>query len=98
MKYTPDQLTKLFQYAVNLFNDTMGEEYHIGDDGILLRFFTPNNGIAVYEDFCSTYFPHYLSEDYKRCEKFENISAEAFVGNRCDGVMIRAICPSPKRN
>ena len=96
MKYTQDQLTKLFQSAVDLFNDTMGEEYHIGEDGILIRFFTPDNGIAVYENFCNTYFPHHLKEDYKRREKFENISAEAFVGEKCDGVMIRADLPFPE--
>ena len=96
MKYTQDQLTDLFIQAVNLFNDTMGEEYKVGDDGIMLRFFTPDNGIEVYEDFCSTYFPHHLNEDYKRREKFENISAEAFVGERCDGVMVRADLPFPK--
>lgn len=30
MKYTQDQLTDLFIQAVNLFNDTMGEEYKVG--------------------------------------------------------------------
>ncbi len=96
MKYTQDQLTELFIHAVNLINDTMGEKYKVGDDGIILRFFTPDNGIKVYEDFCSTYFPHHLNEDYKRREKFENISAEAFVGEQCDGVMVRADLPFPE--
>lgn len=38
MKYTQDQLTELFTQAVNLFNETMGEEYKVGDDGIILCF------------------------------------------------------------
>ena len=96
MKYTQDQLTELFIQAVKLFNETMGEEYKVGDDGIMLRFFTPDNGIEVYEDFCSTYFPHHLKEDYKRREKFENISAEAFSSEHHDGVMVRADLPFPE--
>ena len=96
MKYTQDQLTELFIQAVNLFNETMGEEYSVGDNGIMLRFFTPDNGIEVYENFCGTYFPHHLNEDYKRREKFENISAEAFVGEHHDGVMVRADLPFPE--
>lgn len=96
MKYTQDQLTELFIQAVNLFNETMGEEYKVGDDGIMLRFFTPDNGIEIYEDFCSTYFPHHLKEDYKRREKFENISAEAFSSEHHDGVMVRADLPFPE--
>lgn len=38
MKYTQDQLTELFIQAVDLFNETMDEEYKVDDDGIMLRF------------------------------------------------------------
>lgn len=96
MKYTQEKLTELFSYAVDLFNETMDEEYTVGEGGIMLRFFTSDNGIQVYEDFCSTYFPHHLKEDYKRREKFENISAEAFVSEQYNGVMIRADLPFPE--
>lgn len=34
-----------------------------------------------------------MKEDYKRREKFENISAEAFGGEHHDGVMVRADLP-----
>jgi len=70
MKYTQEKLTELFSYAVDLFNETMDEEYTVGEGGIMLRFFTPDDGIQVCADFCSTYFPHHLNEDYKRREKF----------------------------
>ena len=96
MKHTQEKLTELFAYAVDLFNETMDEEYAVGEGGIMLRFFTPDNGIQVYEDFCSIYFPHHLKEDYNRREKFENISAEAFVSEQYDGVMIRADLPFPE--
>lgn len=55
MKHTQEKLTELFAYAVDLFNETMDEEYAVGESGIMLRFFTPDNGIQVYEDFCSIY-------------------------------------------
>ena len=89
MEHTKEKITELFSYAVELFNDTMGEEYSVGDNGIMLRFFTPDNGIEVYEKFCSTYFPIHLNEDYRYREKFENMAAEAFVSDGHMGVMLR---------
>lgn len=93
MKHTKEKITELFSYAVELFNDTMGEEYSVGDNGIMLRFFTPDNGIEVYEEFCSTYFPRHLNEDYRHREKFENMAAEAFASEGHKGVMIRTDLP-----
>lgn len=96
MKYTQEQLTQIFTDAITLFNETMGEEYSVGNDGIMLRFFAPENGVAVYEEFCGTYFPRFLKEDYHRPGKFEGISAEAFVSDEYAGVMFRADLPFPK--
>lgn len=96
MKYTQEQLTQIFTDAIELFNETMDEEYKAGDDGIMLRFFSPENGVAVYEDFCGTYFPHFLQEDYKRPGRFAGISAEAFVSETHAGVMFRADLPFQK--
>ncbi len=59
MKYTQEQLTQIFTDAIELFNETMDEEYKVGDDGIMLRFFRPENGVAVYEDLCGANFPHF---------------------------------------
>lgn len=87
MKYTQEQLTQIFINAIELFNETRGEEYKVSDDGLMLRFFTFQNGVEVYEDFCGTYFPHYLKENYKRPGRFAGISAEAFVSENHTGVM-----------
>ena len=34
MKYTQEKLTELFTYAVDLFNETIDEEYAVGKGGI----------------------------------------------------------------
>lgn len=96
MKYTQERRTELFTQAVNLFNETMDEDYKVGNDGIMIRFFTPENGEEVYEDFCSTYFPNHLEENYKNREKYENMAAEAFVREQYNGVMIRSDLPFPE--
>lgn len=96
MKYTQEQLTEIFMDAVELFNETMDEDYEVCKDGIMIRFFTPKNGMEVYEEFCSTYFPHHLKENYKNREKYENMAAEAFVSELYSGVMIRADLAFPE--
>lgn len=95
MTYTQDRLKNIFFRAVELFNETMDEEYEVCEDGagspsdIMLRFFTPENGAEVYREFCEAYFPHHLKENYQERERYEGIIAEAFVSENYNGVMIR---------
>lgn len=61
----------------------------IGEDNLLIGFFNPKNGIAVYEKFCKVRFPQYLNEPYREEGYFDDIAAQAFVGEDYYGVLIR---------
>ena len=75
--YSTRKLKALFFDALNLFNDC-------------LEFFTPSNGVEVYERFCIAHFPAYLSEPYKDQGYFEGFAAQAFLNEKEYGVLIRA--------
>ena len=85
--YTRIELTEYFFEALNMFNDCLDSDISKGN--ILLEFFTPANGIAVYESFCGTHFPKMLDEPYKEDGYFESFGAQAFVNNTEYGVLIR---------
>ena len=46
-----EKLTELFRFPVDLFNETMDEEYMLGEAGIMLRFFTPDDSIQFMRIF-----------------------------------------------
>ena len=85
--YTRNDLKDIFFSALEMFNDYLDSD--INKDNIRIDFFVPENGIKVYEHFCSRYFPKYLDEPYKSNGYFDEIAAQAFVSESCYGVLIR---------
>lgn len=61
--YTRDDLKDLFFSALEMFNNCLDSD--INKDNLRIDFFVPENGIKVYERFCSRYFPKHLDEPYK---------------------------------
>ena len=85
--YTRDDLKDLFFSALEMFNNCLDSD--INKDNLRIDFFVPENGIKVYERFCSRYFPKHLDEPYKSNGYFDEIAAQAFVSESCYGVLIR---------
>ena len=85
--YTKEDLKEIFFSSLEMFNDCFDSD--ISADNIKIDFFTPKNGAAVYERFCTKRFPKYLDEPYKEKGYFDDIAAQAFVGESCYGVLIR---------
>ena len=85
--YTRDGLTEYFFDALDMFNECLDSD--ISKENVLLAFFTPENGVAVYECFCRDHFPKLLEEPYKEEGYFESFGAQAFVNDTEYGVLIR---------
>ena len=85
--YTKEDLKDIFFSSLEMFNDCFDSD--ISADNIKIDFFTPKNGAAVYERFCTKRFPKYLDEPYRSEGYFNDIAAQAFVGESCYGVLIR---------
>lgn len=85
--YTRNELTEYFFEALEMFNDCLDSD--ISNENVLLEFFTPENGVAVYESFCRVHFPKLLEEPYKKEGYFESFGAQAFVNDSEYGVLIR---------
>ena len=86
--YTEQELREIFFEALDFFNEALASG--ITRDNTVLAFFTPNNGLEVYERFCRDYFPKNLDEDYKAEGYFQSFAAQAFAGGGRYGVMIRS--------
>lgn len=85
--YTRKELTEYFFEALDMFNDCLDSD--ISKENVFLEFFTPANGIAIYENFCRTHFPNMLEEAYREQDYFESFGAQAFVSEKEYGVLIR---------
>lgn len=85
--YTRNELTEYFFEALDMFNDCLNSD--ISKENVLLEFFTPANGVAVYESFCGDHFPKMLDEPYKEEGYFESFGAQSFVNDKEYGVLIR---------
>ena len=85
--YTKEELTEYFFEALDTFNACMDSD--IDEDNVLLEFFTPANGVKVYESFCRAHFPNMLEENYKEPGYFESFGASAFLNAKEYGVLIR---------
>lgn len=86
-RYTTKELTEIFFEALGLFNECL--ESDISESNTVIAFFTPDNGIAVYEKFCKEHFPKNLSENYKAEGYMDSFAAQAFVSVKEYGVLIR---------
>ena len=62
-RYTEQELRDIFYDALDFFNEAL--DSGITRDNTVLAFFTPENGLDVYEQFCREHFPKNLDEDYK---------------------------------
>lgn len=71
-----------------VFNEEIGEELFSGNN-LKVVFFTPDNGIEVYEKFCKEYFPNWQGEVYKEPGYMESFAAQAFVNKNIYGIMVR---------
>lgn len=87
-RYTEQELRDAFFNALDFFNDAL--DSGITRENTVLAFFTPDNGLEVYERFCRRYFPKHLDEDYKAEGYFQTFVAQAFASGGQYGVMIRA--------
>ena len=85
--YTKAELKEYFFSSLEMFNESLDSD--IGEDNLLIDFFNLKSGIAVYEEFCKARFPQYLNEPYTEDGYFEDVAAQAFVGEDCYGVLIR---------
>lgn len=85
--HTENELTAILYSAMECFNDVM--DFDITADNTIISFFTPLNGVEVYERFCNENFPDWIHENYTEEGYFESFSAFAFVGEKY-GLMIRS--------
>lgn len=85
--YSKDELLEYFYEALDLFNEKLDTD--INKDTLIVDFFTPQNGVVVYERFCSENFPKLLSEPFREEGYFDEIAAQAFVNDSRYGVLIR---------
>lgn len=87
-RYTENELREIFEDALCAFDECL--DSGIRKDNTLLRFFLPEEGKTVYENFCSKHFPKYLRENYDLDGYFESFAAQAFVGeDDVNGIMFR---------
>lgn len=86
-RYSRQELTKHFFEMLDMFHDNLDTD--ISKDTLTLDFFTPDNGIQVYEKFCENRFPQFLEEDYKAPGYFESIASQAFLNKTEYGVLVR---------
>lgn len=70
-----------------IFNEEIGEEL-FRENNLKVVFFTPDNGIEVYEKFCEEYFPNWKGEIYKEPGYMESFTAQAFVNKNIYGIMV----------
>lgn len=85
--YTKEDLKNIFFSSLEMFDRCFDSD--ISAENIRIDFFTPKNGAGVYERFCKKHFPKFLDEPYKEKGYFDDIAAQAFVGESCYGVLIR---------
>ena len=91
-RYTEQELRDIFYDALDFFNEAL--DSGITRDNTVLAFFTPDNGLEVYERFCQEHFPKNLDGGYKTEGYFQSFAAQAFVGKGRYGVMIHAQTPT----
>lgn len=58
--YTRSELTRYFFEALDMFKECPDSD--ISKENILLEFFTPSNGVAVFDGFCGVLFSKLLDE------------------------------------
>lgn len=87
MRLTRKQLEQLAYDTMDEYNRKLGTTFSANT--VELAFFTPKNGVTVYEEICTRYFKRHLSEEYKSPGFFENFAAMAMIGDIKDGILVR---------
>lgn len=83
----------MFQNAIRIFNEKMGTDF--SEDRILLDHLTSDNLVAIFEKFCSEYFPSRLADRYMD-EGYFDFQASTFVSKDADGrdgILLRTDIP-----
>lgn len=93
-QYTEQEIREMFFEALDAFNDCY--ESDITRENTVLAFFTPDNGLEVYEQLCRKYFPKHLSENYQAEGYFHSFAAQAFVSDAQYGIMVRPDLDYPR--
>ncbi len=86
-RYTKDELIEFFFEALRMFNAELYTD--ITEETLVLDFFTPKNGLIIYKNFCDKHFPDKYETQHEAVGYFDEIAAEAFVGEEKYGVLIR---------
>lgn len=87
-RYTEQELSDIFFESMDMFNECLDSD--ISRSNTIIEFFTPENGIKIYEAFYNKHFQKNLSEDYLVDGYFDSFAAQAFVSDHEYGVLIRA--------
>lgn len=85
--HTEEEITQILLEAMESFNDVL--DFNISLDNTVIAFFTPQNGVEIYERFCNENFPNRVHDNYKADGYFESMAASAFVGSKY-GILIRS--------
>ncbi len=85
--HTEEELIQILLEAMESFNDVLN--FNISLDNTVVAFFTPQNGVEIYERFCNENFPNRDHDNYTAEGYFENMAASAFVGEKY-GILIRS--------
>lgn len=85
--FAEEEITEVIKDAMDYFSNTV--DFDISIENTKLAFFTPKNGKEVYERFCGSYFKGWNKYEVITDEYFKTFVAQAFVGKKYYGIMIR---------
>lgn len=85
--HTEEEITQILLEAMESFNDVL--DFNISLNNTAIAFFTPQNGVEIYECFCNENFPNRVHDNYKSDGYFESMPASAFVDEKY-GILIRS--------
>lgn len=95
-RYHSDHVSKkdieeIIQSCSLLFNAEFGDNF-LNAKNLKMEFFSIENGVSVYEQFCKQHFPSYLtgthSKNYTEVGYMESFAAQAFVDGDVYGILV----------
>ena len=87
-------IERTIETSKKLFNAAVGEQFFT-DQNLKIGFFTPENGVEVYEQFCREYFPRYLAENYRKQGYMQSFLAQAFCNGGTYGILVSLRSEAP---
>lgn len=82
-----DDINAIIECSKQLFNSAVGTDF-FHEDNLKIAFFTLENGVSVYEEFCQQFFPKYLATDYAQDGYMASFKAQALVNRNIYGILI----------